>query len=269
MSLWGNLDIKSGSGTGTVTVTAANSTVIGASGADLTDFAAGDILNVGQNNYVFTSIANATVAFVATVNGQTMVGAQANGDYVVSEKPLFVGFAEATNAGGDLDVIYGVDTNEIQAEADQGTPVAHTGWVRRTTGTGGRAGRTFTEVLVAGGISGDAEDVVMQDLNINITTQPADDESATGATDVTFSVVASTVPAGGSLTYAWYRSTDSGANYTAVDGVIDSGVYSDFTTDTLAISDNTGLDGYMYRVVVGATGATSVTSDAATLTETP
>lgn len=37
--------------------------------------------------------------------------------------------------------------------------ITHTGWVRRTTGTGGRAGRVFYETLVAGGsISGDQAD---------------------------------------------------------------------------------------------------------------
>ena len=42
-----------------------------------------------------------------------------------------------------------------------GTQVTHTGWVRRTVGTGGRAGRVFYETLVAGGsINGDAADDV-------------------------------------------------------------------------------------------------------------
>lgn len=40
-----------------------------------------------------------------------------------------------------------------------GTQVTHSGWVRRTVGTGGRAGRVFYETLVAGGsITGDAAD---------------------------------------------------------------------------------------------------------------
>jgi hypothetical protein len=60
---------------------------------------------------------------------------------------------------------------EIQAAADQATAVAslgagaggtiltHAGWVRRTTGTGGRAGRVNQEVLVAmGSITGDQAD---------------------------------------------------------------------------------------------------------------
>lgn len=34
--------------------------------------------------------------------------------------------------------------------------IPHTGWAKRTVGTGGRAGRVFWEVLVAGGMSGDA-----------------------------------------------------------------------------------------------------------------
>jgi hypothetical protein len=40
-----------------------------------------------------------------------------------------------------------------------GTQVTHAGWVKRTVGTGGRAGRVFYETLVAGGsIAGDAAD---------------------------------------------------------------------------------------------------------------
>lgn len=46
-----------------------------------------------------------------------------------------------------------------------GTQVTHAGWVRRTVGTGGRAGRVFYETLVAGGsITGDqADDIQFAD----------------------------------------------------------------------------------------------------------
>jgi hypothetical protein len=46
-----------------------------------------------------------------------------------------------------------------------GTQVTHAGWVRRTTGTGGRAGRVFYETLVASGsITGDqADDIQFAD----------------------------------------------------------------------------------------------------------
>ena len=160
---------------------------------------------------------------------------------------------------------YGVDTAETAAEASQGTPVTHAGWVIRTEGSGGRAGRVFNETLVAmGSMSADAEDVKYQDLNIVIGTQPANDSSATGSA-VTFAVVATTVPTGGTIGYQWQLSTDSGSTWANISA---AGVYSDVTTATLAISDNTGLDGNEYRCVLSATGATTVNSSAATLTET-
>jgi hypothetical protein len=44
-------------------------------------------------------------------------------------------------------------------EGESVSGITHTGWVRRTTGTGGRAGRVQYETLVAGGsITGDAAD---------------------------------------------------------------------------------------------------------------
>jgi len=67
------------------------------------------------------------------------------------------------NAGGkpkylstaDKALTYGVDTTETGVTAG----VTHAGWVRRTVGTGGRAGRVFHETLVAASsMTGDASD---------------------------------------------------------------------------------------------------------------
>ena len=62
----------------------------------------------------------------------------------------------------DLKVgVFGVSASEMayantaDTEADS---VPHSGWVIRTEGTGNRAGRVSYEVLVAGGITGDAAD---------------------------------------------------------------------------------------------------------------
>ena len=42
--------------------------------------------------------------------------------------------------------------------------VSHIGWVKKTIGTGGRAGRVFYETLVAGSsMTGDSEDLVTPD----------------------------------------------------------------------------------------------------------
>jgi hypothetical protein len=157
MSLWGNKDSKTVAGS--ITVTAANSTVVGV-GTTLTNFAVGDSLNVGENDYVFTAIANATVATVRSgVTGGSLVGAQSNSAYVVSEKPLYMAYSQV---GGDLGNVYGVATSEMSYANTAGTEadnVTHAGWVNRTEGSGGRSGRVFYETLVAGSsIDGDAAD---------------------------------------------------------------------------------------------------------------
>lgn len=157
---------------------------------------------------------------------------------------------------------FGVDTQEVQANGD----IPHPGWVLRTVGSGGRAGRVHHEVLVAmNSITEDFEDVAYPDYTLSIKTQPADSSEEVGSA-VTFTVVAQSKPKGATLTYQWQESQDGGdtfANLTV------TGVYSDVATDTLAIADNTGLDGYIYRVVVGAAGAADITSGTALLTEVP
>jgi len=157
MSDWGNKDSKTVAGS--VTVTAANSTVVG-SGTTFTNFAVGDFMNVGDNEYVITAIANATVMTVASAGGagSSLVGASSNSAYVISEKPMHIKYSMNIDAG----TVFGVDTTEMayantaDTEADA---VAHAGWVKRTAGSGGRSGRVHYEVLVAGSsITGDAAD---------------------------------------------------------------------------------------------------------------
>ena len=159
MSLFGKYDLKPQTNTAiaTVTVTAANSTIVGVNTKLSTDFSAGDFLYVGQNNYVFDSIANATVATVSSAdNGGTLVGASSNGAYIVSEKPLSI----VIDSNGTANAVYGVSTGEMAfANTSEASAVTHAGWVKRTAGTGGRSGRVFYETLVASSsITGDADD---------------------------------------------------------------------------------------------------------------
>ena len=158
---------------------------------------------------------------------------------------------------------FGVDSAEQRtARAEAGAPrSAHSGWVLRTEGSGGRAGRVHMETLVAGKfISSDAaDDAVFSDLLIQISSQPADD-SVTAPAATSFAVVAATTPTGGSLTFAWEEDPNTGT----FAPLADAGVYSGSATATLAISDSTGLNAYKYRCVITATGADSVTSAVAT-----
>lgn len=90
---------------------------------------------------------------------------------------------------------------------------------------------------------------------ISISAQPSNQTASSGA--ATFSVTAS-VTLSGTLAYQWQKSVDSGSTWTNVSGA---------TSSSLALTSQTSSNnGDQYRVVVSSTGATSVTSSAATLT---
>lgn len=154
---------------------------------------------------------------------------------------------------GETIGVFGVDTNEQQATSNNAG--GHAGWVLRTEGSGGRAGRIHTETLVAmGSMSSDAEDVVYPDYTISITSQPqAANNAAAGS--VTFDVTAVTVPAGGSLSYQWSVDEDGSETMVELTGE---------TAATLSL-DNIATDN-LYRVVVSVTGGNDVTSSNAALT---
>jgi hypothetical protein len=163
---------------------------------------------------------------------------------------------------------FGVDTTE-QA-ASEGA-ITHAGWILRTEGTGGRAGRVTYETLVAMSSIGDSgtadatDDTQIPDYKITIRTQPSSNTATTGSA-VNLTVVPYTVPAGGTLTYSWEVNTDG----TAWADVANTGVYATAngnTSATLSITDNTGLDGYTYRVLISVDGGADVYSANAIVTE--
>lgn len=152
---------------------------------------------------------------------------------------------------------YAVDDNEIAAANGS---VAHTGWVLRTVGTGGRSGRVMTEVLVAGGISTDSEDTVYPDFTIYITTQPsAATANTTAAEEATFTVVAGS-NGNTTLTYAW--------TYANGDAIQAGANVGNTTQTTLTVNSAVETANVSYKVTVSATGADDVISSNAALTIT-
>ena len=153
---------------------------------------------------------------------------------------------------------FGVDTTEVASA----NGVAHAGWVLRTVGTGGRAGRVFQETLVAmNSITGDGDDTGYPDYRIFISTQPASNTRGSGNA-VAFSVVAETVPVGGSLSYEWQKAYGS-TNWATLS---DAGLFSNTSTSTLTISNNATLNGNVFRVIISEDGSDSVTSSNASIT---
>ena len=150
--------------------------------------------------------------------------------------------------------IFGVDDNEAI------TNNIGSGWVKRTTGSGGRAGRVTQEVLsTSTSMNLDAEDVVYKDTIITITTQPANGSAVPGAGNtITYSVVASGTGSA-ALNYYWQFNNGSVWANTATQALL-------FTNNTTAtLTANAALNTsntYKVRVIVNAdgTGAPAVTS---------
>ena len=155
--------------------------------------------------------------------------------------------------------IYGVTVGEAQAN---NSGITHPGWVLRTVGSGGRAGRVFTETLVAAKTYlGDAnDDAIFPDFRILIDTNPVNGTGSASNNDiVTFNVIAHTVPPSQAVGYQW--------NYSNGTSLTHAGAFSNTATSTLSVTANTGANGTFY-VLVSNADAINATSSNATLTIT-
>jgi hypothetical protein len=162
--------------------------------------------------------------------------------------------------------IFGVDVAEARAaRAGANTRVVTPGYQLRTVGSGGRAGRTTYETLVAVRLSTDAsDDTVVPDYKLVIDTQPSNaSANATNNARATFTVVGSSVPTGATLTYVWQK-----YNGSAFANLSNAGAYSNTTTAALSVLANTASNGEIYRVRVAATGADAIFSSNAVITIT-
>jgi len=161
----------------------------------------------------------------------------------------------------------------VDAQESLVTHAQHTGWVLRTTGSGGRAGRVQNEVLVAlSGVTGDGD--AQQYANVTITLSgPADAAVLANATYyanvATFSVTPSLVGnTSATLTYQWqYNSGSAWANIPANTVPMQ---YSGATSSVLyARPGTTANNATKYRVVVTAADqGVSATSANAVITVT-
>ena len=151
--------------------------------------------------------------------------------------------------------LFGVDAQE----ADANHKGAHTGWVLRTTGSGGRAGRVTQEVLVAlsSMIAPDGDAQVY--ANVEITLAGPSNASVVAntlyANAATF-VVAPTLlgNTASTLTYQWQFNDNVGGTWTNVsDGSPANTNYTGGTTATLLVKPaDVDADGYVFRSIVTA-----------------
>lgn len=136
----------------------------------------------------------------------------------------------------------------------------HAGWVLRHEGRGLKAGRVWYETLVAMGSSkSDAsDDTYFPDYAIVISSNASSNSSAT-AGNLNFTVVSTTAPTGGTLTYQWQVNNNGWVNLSYA-----AGQYFNPTTATLT-ANNITANGNVFRVAVSTTGANTVYSSNATI----
>ena len=151
----------------------------------------------------------------------------------------------------DLDSTVSVDVSEETVTANKAKGMQHAGWVnlRSYTDQHGNTRYKAETLVAAGSMTLDAaDDSIVADLAITISTQPASVEVGSGS-DVTLSVVA-TINGAVALSYQWYDAADD----SAVEGA---------TANTLTLTAITAPASY-YVVVTGGTAA--ATSDTAAIT---
>jgi hypothetical protein len=173
------------------------------------------------------------------------------------------------SAKGAGNVVVGqflANTAEIQAAnaLGRGHP-PHSGWVLRHEGRGLKAGRVWYETLVAmASAKSDAnngEDVYFPDYALLIGTQPTSNTTNV-PTNVTFTAVVTSVPAGAPLQYFWQYNPAPGGGWANVTNT--AGQYFNNTSPTFT-ANNITANGNVFRVLVMTTGANNVYSSNASI----
>jgi len=171
-------ELKAAATSGTLVATVATSGTAGQFTCGASTLAAGDRVTITGTNTgtgTITGYASGTTYKVSAVTGTSpsVTGFTLTteaGSAIVTTAGTLIGLTYVTETVIDITgtgnnaqnfLINAGTTATATAALGEGTVggSAHAGWVRRTVGTGGRAGRVFSETLVAmGSISGDAAD---------------------------------------------------------------------------------------------------------------
>ena len=254
MALWGNKEALAL--TGTVATTNGLATVTGTSTVFLDEVDVGDVITI---NSTFAKIIGVTSNTVLTISPAWGIANTTGVSATLEQSPKWLA------AGSDLTTqsigkIFGVDVAE--ATANNEIP----GWVYTNVYTDmhGNIRRKSEVLCTLATITTDAEDTVYPDVKIVIGTQPSNASVGAGNT-ASFTVVATTLPTGGTVNYRWQRAANSIAAF--VD-LTNATTYANTTTPVLAIANSSvAVSGSVYRVQMSSTGQSANTVSAnATLT---
>ena len=277
MSQWGNLDNVSLKGT--VTTTDSTDLVNGFGGTEfLSNIVSGDYVTIASNKYQVQNVLSNTQFYLTNVAATN--SANVKGFFQQGPKNLANVAFPANNYS--IQNLYGADVIEIAVPENKNRGFSHTGWTHYITYSDANGVRHKAETLVAMsknfanvtllGVGQDAaDDTVLANAFINITLQPSSViDYLQNLSSTSFTVAANSVPTAANLvfTYQWQRAAniiDATAGYFA--NVSTGGIFTTATTGTLNLSNTSGLNGNVFRCVVGGDqGADQNTSDTATIT---
>lgn len=259
MSSWGLTD--NAAITGTVTTYTTNTTVTGSGSTFTTDVDAGDYLAIDGVDYQIATVTSDTVLTLTNVGAANASGKTA----YVQTGPKYVQNVVSTGNTYSVASIYGVDAEEAGVTENRERNLKVPGWTNYTTYTDALGQtRHKAEALVAlsknfnAASIGDADDdAVVADFRIFFSTQPSDNTVAANAA-VTFTAVESSDPSGATITFQWQESP----NNIVFANLSDAGVYTGTTSNTLVISDSTGLQDYYYKLVISGDGGADINTSA-------
>ena len=278
MSQWGNLDnvtLK-----GTVTTTNSTDLILGYNVPEFTsNLNAGDYVTIDSNKYQVQNVVSNVQFYITNVCSTNSANVKA----FAQQGPKNLANVAFPANNYSIQNIYGADVIEIAVPENRNRGFSHTGWTHYTTYSDANGVRHKAETLVAMsknfanvtvlGVGQDAaDDTVLANAYIDITLQPSNViDYLQNLSATSFTVAANSVPTSANLvfTYQWQRAAniiDATAGYFA--NVSTGGIFTTATTGTLNLSNTSGLNGNVFRCVVGTAdqGADQNTSATATIT---
>jgi len=278
MSQWGNLDnvtLK-----GTVTTTNSTDLILGYGVPEFTsNLTAGDYVTIDSNKYQVQNVVSNVQFYITNVCSTNSANVKA----FVQKGPKNLANVSFPANNYSIQNLYGADVIEIAVPENRNRGFSHTGWTHYTTYSDANGVRHKAETLVAMsknfanvtvlGLGQDAaDDTVLANAYIDITLQPSNViDYLQNLSATSFTVAANSVPTSANLvfTYQWQRAAntiDATAGYFA--NISTGGIFTTATTGTLNLSNTSGLNGNVFRCVVGTAdqGADQNTSATATIT---
>ena len=278
MSQWGNLDnvtLK-----GTVTTTNSTDLILGYNVPEFTsNLNAGDYVTIDSNKYQVQNVVSNVQFYITNVCSTNSANVKA----FAQQGPKNLANVAFPANNYSIQNLYGADVIEIAVPENRNRGFSHTGWTHYTTYSDANGVRHKAETLVAMsknfanvtvlGVGQDAaDDTVLANAYIDITLQPSNViDYLQNLSATSFTVAANSVPTSANLvfTYQWQRAAnviDATAGYFA--NISTGGIFTTATTGTLNLSNTSGLNGNVFRCVVGTAdqGADQNTSATATIT---